>query len=96
MKEEENASLIKIQKWIQYFSVLLCARRWEAGAGGRRGRARDEILLGQRRWVCVFLGLVNPLLEIPCVVRKYSFPGVFRSLTLNSTFMGKPMWSWEL
>lgn len=34
--------------------------------------------------VSVFsLGSVNPLLEISCIVSKYSFLGVFRSLTLN-------------
>lgn len=44
----------------------------------------------------MYLGLVSPVLEISCVVRKYCFLAVCRSLTLNRVVVSKPTWSWEV
>lgn len=57
-------------------------------------------MLGQKRLgVRVFvisLGLVNLVLEIHVQSEKYSFLGLFRSLTLTELPRGKAIWSWEL
>lgn len=44
----------------------------------------------------IYLGLVNPMLEISCVIRKYCFLAMCRSLTLNRVVISKPTWSWEV
>lgn len=62
----------------------------------KKRHPRAEELGVRVRVPVMYLGLVSPVLEIPCVVRKYGFLAVCRSLTLNGVVISKPTWSWEV
>lgn len=62
----------------------------------KKRHPRAEELGVRVRVPVMYLGLVSPVLEIPCVVRKYCFLAVCRSLTLNGVVTSKPTRSWEV